>query len=370
MTHPDPRQLLYRTLDPDAAARLTRDALARCDDGELYLQYSASESFGFDDGRLKTADYSVGSGFGLRGVSGETTGFAHANEISEAAIRRAADTLSLLDPATQSPSPAPGRTNVHLYTGDSPLDAVPFADKVALCQRIDAAARARDPRVVQVSVSLAGSWDVVEIVRADGFRATDIRPLVRLGVSLVVERAGRRETGFHGQGGRTLYDSLFLPETWNRSIDVALAQAIVNLDSVDAPAGEQTVLVGPGWPGVLLHEAVGPRAGGRLQPQGHVRLLRPAGRAGRRAGRHRGGRWCDRSPARIAVDRRRGHAHGRDRADRGRGADGLYAGPPQRAPDGRARDGQRPPPELRPRAHAAHDQHLHALGPGRSRRSC
>ena len=104
-----------------------------------------------------------------------------------------------------------------MYTGDSPLDAVPFADKVALCQRIDAAARARDPRVVQVSVSLAGSWDVVEIVRADGFRATDIRPLVRLGVSLVVEANGRRETGFHGQGGRALYDELFKAETWNRS---------------------------------------------------------------------------------------------------------------------------------------------------------
>ena len=257
MTHPDPRSLLYRTLDSDAAARLTAHALARCDDGELYLQYSASESFGFDDGRLKTADYSVASGFGLRGLSGETTGFAHANEISETAIRRAADTLSLLDPATQQPSPAPKRTNIHMYTGDSPLDAVPFANKVALCQRIDAAARAKDPSVVQVSVSLAGNWDVVEIVRADGFRATDIRPLVRLGVSLVVERNGRRETGFHGLGGRTLYDDLFKPETWERAITVAFDRATVNLDSVDAPAGEQTVLVGPGWPGVLLHEAVG-----------------------------------------------------------------------------------------------------------------
>ncbi len=257
MNHSDPRSLLYRSLDPDLAATLTRDALSRCDDGELYLQYSASESFSFDDGRLKTADYSVGSGFGLRGVSGETTGFAHANEISADAIRRAADTLSLLDPARQTPAAAPKRTNVHLYTGDSPLEAVPFADKVALCQRIDAAARARDPRVCQVSVSLAGSWDVVEIVRADGFRATDVRPLVRLGVSLVVEQGGKRETAYHGQGGRTLYDDLFKPETWERAITVALDRAIVNLDSVAAPAGEQTVLVGPGWPGVLLHEAVG-----------------------------------------------------------------------------------------------------------------
>ena len=258
MTYLDPRRFLYRDmLDPDAAQRLTADALARCDDGELYLQYIASESFGFDDGRLKTADYSTQSGFGLRGVSGETTGFAHANEISERAIRRAAETLTLLDPAKQGLAPAPRRTNSALYTADDPLSAIPFARKVALCQEIDAAARARDPRVVQATVGLSGSWSVVEIVRPDGFTAFDVRPLVRLNVSLVVEQNGRRETGFFGIGGRYLYDRLFLPETWNRAIDEALAQALVNLEAVAAPAGEMTVVCGPGWPGVLLHEAVG-----------------------------------------------------------------------------------------------------------------
>jgi TldD protein len=120
-----------------------------------------------------------------------------------------------------------------------------------------AAARARDPRVVQVSASLSGSWSVIEIVRADGFVAHDIRPLVRLNVGIVVEQGGRRETGSFGLGGRRLYDDLFDPATWNRAIDSALAQALVNLDAVAAPAGEMTVLVGPGWPGVLLHEAVG-----------------------------------------------------------------------------------------------------------------
>lgn len=114
----DARGLLYRPglLDPDGARRLTADALKSCDDGELYLQYRASESFGFDDGRLKTADYSTDAGFGLRGVSGEMTGFAHANDISEAAIRKAAQTLTLLDPATAPPAPPPQRTNRHLYT--------------------------------------------------------------------------------------------------------------------------------------------------------------------------------------------------------------------------------------------------------------
>ncbi|MBV8237392.1 MAG: metalloprotease TldD [Sphingomonas sp.] len=258
MTATDPRSFLYRdTLDPAAAARLTADALAAADDGELYLQYRKSEAFGFDDGRLKTASYDTHSGFGLRAVSGEMTAFAHANELSEAAIRRAAETMALIDPSNGAKAPPPQGTNHHLYTDADPLDLVPFADKVNLCQSIDAAARARDPRVAQVSVGLSGTWSVVEIVRPDGFVATDVRPLVRLNVQIVVEQNGRRETGTFGIGGRYLYDSLFDEATWNRAIDEALAQALVNLESVDAPAGEFTVLLGPGWPGVLLHEAIG-----------------------------------------------------------------------------------------------------------------
>ncbi|MBS0505104.1 MAG: metalloprotease TldD [Proteobacteria bacterium] len=259
MTLPaDPRAWLYRAdLDPDTALKLTADALKRCDDGELYLQYSTSESFGFDDGRLKTADYNTNAGFGLRGVSGEMTGFAHANELSAAAIRRAAETMALLDPAKGEAAPPPQRSNRHLYTADDPLGLVPFADKVALCQRVDAAARARDPRVAQVSVGLSGSWSVVEIVRPDGFTALDVRPLVRLNISIVAEQNGRRETGSFGMGGRYLYGRLFEEAEWQRGIDIALAQALTNLESVAAPAGEMTVVLGPGWPGVLLHEAIG-----------------------------------------------------------------------------------------------------------------
>jgi TldD protein len=253
----DPRRFLYRDFDPDAARRLAAKHLTRCDDGELYLQYAASEAFGFDDGRLKTADYHTTSGFGLRGVTGETTAFAHANEISEAAIERAAATLTLLDPAKGLAAASPPRTNQAMYGADDPLSLIPFADKVALCERIDAAARARDPRVAQVSVSLAASWSVIDIVRADGFVASDVRPLVRLGVQIVAEHNGRRETGYHGLGGRYLYDDLFEEVTWNRAIDVALAQALVNLESVAAPAGEMPVIMGSGWAGVLLHEAVG-----------------------------------------------------------------------------------------------------------------
>jgi len=255
----DVRSFLYRdgALNPEGARRVTAEALKDCEDGELYLQYIATESFGFDDGRLKTADYSTDAGFGLRGVSGEMTGFAHANDLSEDAIRRAAQTLQLLDPAKQAMAAPPKRTNRHLYTEANPLDLVPFAKKVDLMGKIDAAARARDPRVAQVSAMLAGSWSVIEIVRPDGFVATDVRPLVRLNVSIIMEENGRRETGYFGLGGRYLYDDLFEEATWQRAIDEALKQAEVNLRSVPAPVGEMTVLLGPGWPGVMLHEAVG-----------------------------------------------------------------------------------------------------------------
>ncbi len=257
MSTADPRRFLYRNLDPDSARALALKHLSACADGELFLQYSASEAFGFDDGRLKTADYHTSSGFGLRGVTGETTAFAHANEISEGAIERAASMLKLLDPRSGEPASSPHRTNQAMYGADDPLSLVPFAEKVALCERIDAAARARDPRVIQVSAALSASWSVIDIIRADGFVAHDVRPLVRLGVQIVAEQNGRRETGYHGLGGRYLYGRLFDEAEWNRSIDIALAQALTNLESVAAPAGEMPVVLGPGWPGVLLHEAVG-----------------------------------------------------------------------------------------------------------------
>ena len=278
----DPRALLYGdTLDPSEAQRLARDALSACDDGELYLQYRSSEAFGFDDGRLKTADYGTERGFGLRGVSGEATGFAHSDDVSPAGIARAAATLKLLDPSKSGQGAPPRRSNRHLYTDADPLNLIPFARKVDLCQRIDAAARARDPRVVQVSVSLSGSWNVVEIVRADGFTATDIRPLVRLNVGIVAQAGDRRESGSFGLGGRYLYDHLFDESVWNRAIDEALAQALVNLDAVAAPAGETTVLLGPGWPGILLHEAIGHGLEGDFNRKGTSAF---SGRIGERVG--------------------------------------------------------------------------------------
>ncbi len=249
--------LLYADLDPAEAARLATRHLSDFDDGELYLQYSASESLAFDDGRLKLASFDSGRGFGLRAVSGETTGFAHSSDVSAGAIARAAETLKLVSPGARAAGEAPRGTNARAYGADNPLEGRSFADKVALLEAIDAAARARDPKVVQVSASLASSWSLIDIVRADGRVVRDVRPLVRLNVSLVVERDGRRESGSWGLGGRTGPDELFLPATWNDAIDRALAQALVNLEARPAPAGELPVVLGPGWPGILLHEAVG-----------------------------------------------------------------------------------------------------------------
>ncbi|OYQ24990.1 metalloprotease TldD [Sandarakinorhabdus cyanobacteriorum] len=260
MSQFDATKLFYSDtgLDPAATERQVAAALSGCDDGELYLQYVVSESFSFDDGRLKAASFDTQKGFGLRGVAGEMTAFAHATELSSAAIARAADTVRLVkDGHSGTMALAPMPTNARRYSDDNPLAGIDFSAKVALMQKIDAAARARDPRVVQVSASLLGSWSVVEILRGDGTRVRDIRPLVRLNVQIVTEKNGRRETGFHGLGGRTMYDRLFEDATWERAIDIALNQSLTNLDAVDAPAGEMTVVLGPGWPGVLLHEAVG-----------------------------------------------------------------------------------------------------------------
>jgi TldD protein len=245
-------------VDPRRAGDILGDALAQADDGELFVERSESESFMFDDGRLKSAAYDSTEGFGLRVVAGETAGYAHASEISEAAIRRAADSARLArrgysGVAAEGPRP----TNAKLYGDDDPLASPGFADKVALLQEIDAWCRARDPRVVQVMASLTGERREIEILRADGRLIRDVRPLCRVNVQITVERDGRRENGFAGAGGRAGFEAWITPEKWQEQAEEALRQALVNLDAVPCPAGEMDVVLGPGWNGVLLHEAVG-----------------------------------------------------------------------------------------------------------------
>ncbi|WP_391347636.1 metalloprotease TldD [Azospirillum melinis] len=237
---------------------VVQDALHSADDGELYLEYAQSESLGWDDGKLKSASFDTTQGFGLRAIAGEATGYAHASNLSEEAIRRAAATVRAVQAGHAGTlAEPPAGTNRALYIPDNPLHLVPFEEKVKLLADIDAYARAKDERVRQVSCSISGEWQAVQIMRADGVRVADLRPLVRLNVSVVVAEGDRMETGGYGGGGRVTYEHYIQPETWRGFVDEALRQALVNLSSVPAPAGEMTVVLGSGWPGILLHEAIG-----------------------------------------------------------------------------------------------------------------
>ncbi|HEY5598934.1 MAG TPA: metalloprotease TldD [Kiloniellales bacterium] len=245
-------------LDRSRLQSIVDEALHGAEDGELFLEYCQSESLSFDDGRLKSACFDTTQGFGLRSVAGEAAGYAHASELSEEAIKRAAGTVKAVHAGRGGTMAAgPSRTNRRLYDEINPLAGVPFDNKVRLLAEIDAYARGRDPRVRQVTASLSGKWQAVQILRAGGERTADIRPLVRLNVSVVVGDGERMESGSFGGGGRFLFDGLMTADYWRAAVDEALRQAVVNLASVAAPAGEMAVVLGPGWPGILLHEAIG-----------------------------------------------------------------------------------------------------------------
>jgi TldD protein len=245
-------------LDRDAAERITRDALHGTDDGELFLEYRETESLALEEGRIRAAGFDTQMGFGLRAVLGEETGYAHAGELSEAALTRAAATVSAIRAGRSgTASEAPRATNSRLYSDANPLGEGEFAARAAVLASIDAYARGRDSRVQQVMASLYGEWQAVQIIRADGSRTADLRPLVRLNVSVVVERDGKRESGSHGLGGREGYGRMLAEGTWKAAVDEALRQAVLKLDAVAAPAGEMEVVLGAGWPGILLHEAIG-----------------------------------------------------------------------------------------------------------------
>jgi TldD protein len=245
-------------MDRGRVQALVDDSLKGSDDGELFLEYRQSESFAFDDGRLKAASFDTTQGFGLRAVAGESTGYAHASELSEDAIKRAGETVRAVSRGySGTVAASPARTNAKLYSDIDPLKSAEFAAKIKLLEDMNAYARGKDGRVRQVSCSLAGEWQNVEIVRPGGEIYRDIRPLVRIGVSVVVEQDGRQESGSFGGGGRGGYETYLDAQYWHDAVDEALRQALVNLQSIPAPAGEMTVVLGPGWPGILLHEAIG-----------------------------------------------------------------------------------------------------------------
>lgn len=245
-------------LDLKKARGILAEALDGADDGELFVEYSQSEGLVFDNGRLKSASFDTNQGFGLRAVADEAAGYAHSSDISEAAIRRAADAVQAVKRGHSGVhAAAPRGTNTALYGDENPIGAPNFAEKVNLLEKIDAYARSKDERVRQVTASLAGSWQIVEILRADGKLVRDVRPLVRINISVVAGDGDRQESGAHGTGGREGFDRFVTEDIWQGAVDEALRKALVNLSAVPAPAGTFDVVLGPGWPGILLHEAVG-----------------------------------------------------------------------------------------------------------------
>ncbi|WP_300378630.1 metalloprotease TldD [Henriciella sp.] len=244
--------------DRNEATSILADACNGADDGDIYVQRARSEQFLLDDGRLKSAAFDTSQGFGLRVVAGEASGNAHAGELSLDAIRRAASTAAAAKRGYSGKldvSPQP--TNRRLYAPVDPTEAPGFGVKTELLAEIDAWVRAKDPRVVQVSVSLAGSHEEIDVLRPAGETFHDVRPLVRLNVSVTLEQDGRRESASAGAGGRAVYDEWIAPSRWKGLAERAIRKAEINLESIPAPAGEMEVVLGPGWPAVLLHEAVG-----------------------------------------------------------------------------------------------------------------
>ena len=245
-------------LEMEAALALLRDAVDGADDGELFLERRRSEVMSFDDGRLKTASYDASEGFGLRAVRGETAGYAHSTEISERAIKRAVETARLaVANGGGKLADAPQATNRRLYGDADPMADAEFPVKVETLAEIDAFARGLDQRVVQVSATIAASLQEVAILRPEGHLVTDVRPMTRLNVSVIVEENRRRESGGAGGGGRHALTGLLDPDHWKETTREALRIALVNLEAVPARAGIMDVALGPGWPGILLHEAIG-----------------------------------------------------------------------------------------------------------------
>jgi TldD protein len=251
------------------------------DFGDLYFQHSRRESWSVEDGIVKDGSHSIEQGVGVRAISGEKTGFAYSDEINGEALLAAAKSARAIarDGQAQSAKTLVRGGGRSLYPSIDPIDSIGNETKVEALRRIDKLLRAADPRVKQVIVSLSGGIDTVLVARSDGVLAADVRPLVRLNVQIIVEHNGRRESGYAGGGGRYSYAELLGGDKPDRLAREALRQALVNLEAIDAPAGIMPVVLGPGWPGVLLHEAVGHGLEGDFNRKGTSTY---AGRMGQR----------------------------------------------------------------------------------------
>jgi len=245
-------------LDFGKTEKIVNESLRKADDGEIFLEFKQSESFVYDDKKIKNASASTDKGFGLRSVKDETSAYSHSSDISETSIKNAGKTVqSILSSSSKSKIIDPIRTNKKHYSNLNPLNSFTSEKKTNLLKSIDEYARKLDKRVKQVSASLHGEWQAVHILRKGGYHCGDIRPLVRLNISVNVEDGKRMEIGSSGSGGRKNYTDFFDEKIWKKQTRDALRQAVTNLKSISAPAGKMPIVLGPGWPGIILHEAIG-----------------------------------------------------------------------------------------------------------------
>ena len=245
-------------LDFGKTEKIVNESLRKADDGELFLEFKQSESFVYDDKKIKNASTSTDKGFGIRSVKDETSAYSHSSDISETSIKNAGKTVqSILLSSSKSKIIDPIRTNKKHYSNINPLNGFTSEQKTKLLKSIDEYARKLDKRVKQVSATLHGEWQAIHILRKGGYHCGDIRPLVRLNISVTVDDGKRMETGASGAGGRKNYTDFFDEKIWKEQAKDALRQAVANLKSISTPAGKMPVVLGPGWPGIILHEAVG-----------------------------------------------------------------------------------------------------------------
>ncbi len=248
----------FEIFKSDKVEEIVSNTLHGCSDGELYIEENISENFTFDDNVLKNTSYNETKGFGLRAVKDELIGYAHSSDLSIKSLKDAAKTVSSVKEGHQGEKIVdPNRTNSKLYIDQDPLSVVEFSKKIKILEDINNYARNLDKRVSQLSVNLSGSWQKVNIFRPSGHKLIDIRPLVRLNISITLSNKGKKETGSIGFGGRYSYSDFFNEIVWQNKVKEAIKQADTMLNAIPAPAGEQIVVLGPGWPGILLHEAIG-----------------------------------------------------------------------------------------------------------------
>ena len=245
-------------LTRNEAENIISDTLKKCDDGELYLENSKSENILLDDNKIKKSSYNSDLGFGFRAVSGEVVAYSHSNEISKNSLKQSSESLkSTLKSANSSYNHSIPKSNKKYYENINPIEKKTLKSKIDVLNKVNDYLRKKDNNVQQVTANFSGEQKSIEIIRSGGETLTDVRPLIRFNVSVMLEKNGRKESGVYGIGGRQSYDDYLINDNWKNVCDEALRIASVNLESKPAPAGEMKVVLGPGWPAILIHEAIG-----------------------------------------------------------------------------------------------------------------